>query len=49
MAIAPQFEDAKDFAEGLAPVATGSRVAVIDKTGKVVFQLPATKVSPRVD
>jgi hypothetical protein len=49
MVIAPQFDSAHSFSEGLAPLAVASRVAVIDKTGKVVIQLHSTKVNPRGD
>ncbi len=38
LVIAATFDEARSFAEDLAPVATGYRVAVIDKTGKVVKQ-----------
>src|SRR6185295_14269588 len=37
--IAPQFDDAWDFADGMAYVRTGSRRGVIDQTGKLVIDL----------
>lgn len=40
LVIAATFDVAESFSEGLAPVATGHRRVLIDKTGKVVKQLP---------
>jgi len=40
LVIAAAFDEAGSFAEGLAPVAAGYRRVLIDKTGKVVKQLP---------
>ncbi len=36
--IAPQFDDALDFSEGLASVRIGWKWCYIDKTGKIVFK-----------
>jgi hypothetical protein len=38
--IAATFDEAGSFSEGLAPVASGYRRVLIDKTGKVLKQLP---------
>jgi len=38
MVIQPQYFDAWDFAEGLAPVRVSGDIGFIDTTGKVVIQ-----------
>jgi len=43
MVISPKFYRALGFSEGLAPVATGHRVVLIDRTGKVVKRSPGGK------
>jgi hypothetical protein len=45
LVIPARYEAARDFSEGLAPIATGSRLVAIDKTGKVIKEFPPGKVS----
>jgi plastocyanin len=47
--IAPQFDDAQWFAEGLAPVKVGSRWGFIDEQGKIVINPLYDEASPLYD